>query len=159
MKYLLLILTVVMFSSCVTKKRCAEKFPPQIITEIKTVTETVYRDTTIYIHVPPDTIYAKKVIFKTPEGWQTELSVLDQTYAKSSAQVVNGILKHGLFQKETYIEQLIKDAVRENSTHTVEYKTEINEVPYIPAWHKFASWFTIINLLLLFLYFVFRFVR
>ena len=159
MKTILIILIAVLFTGCITQKKCLRKFPPQIITEKEVITEIIYRDTTIYVHIPADTVYAENIIFKTPDGWQTELSVLDQTYAKSSAQVVNGILKHGLFQKETYIEQLIKDAVRENSTHTIEYKTEINEVPYIPAWHKFSSRFTIVVLLLLFLYILFRFVR
>jgi hypothetical protein len=159
MKYILLILPLFLFASCVTQKRCAQKFPPQIITKTETITETVYRDTTIYVHIPADTIYSEKVIFKSPEGWQTELSVLDQTYAKSTAQVVNGTLKHELFQKQTEIERVISNAIKENSTHTVDTIVKIHEVPYIPAWHKFASKFTIIVLVLLFALGLFKFVR
>ena len=132
MKYLLLILTVVIFSSCVTQKRCAQKFPPQVKVVTETVTETIYRDTTIYVHIKADTVYSEKIIYETPDGWQTEKSTLDMLYSYSTAQVINGTLKHELFQKESYIDQVIKNAIKENSTNTIETIVETHEVRYIP---------------------------
>lgn len=55
-------------------------------------------------------------------------------YSYSTAQVINGTLKHELFQKESYIDQVIKNAVKENSTHTTEVKVETHEVRYIPKY-------------------------
>jgi hypothetical protein len=49
MRYLLIIF---LLSSCVTQRRCNEKFPPRESVEVRD--SIVYRDTTIII--PPDTI-------------------------------------------------------------------------------------------------------
>ena len=161
MKYLLLILTVVIFSSCMTQKRCAERFPPQIVKETETITEIVYRDTTVYVQIPADTVKLTDTmyVYLTPEGHQTRLSELHTELSFSTAQVVDGRLRHELFQKETEIERVIRNAIKENSTHTTTTVDVIHEVPYVTWWHKTASRFTIFILLSGFGLLVFRLVR
>ena len=158
MKYLLFILVAVLFSSCLTQRRCAEKFPPQIVTETETVKEIVYRDTTIYIHVPADTVYLTDTmyIYVTSQGYQTRLSELHTDLSWSTAQVVDGRLRHEIFQKEMEIERVIKNAIQDNSTNTVTTVVKTHEIPYVTKWHQFASIFTIIVLTLFFGYIVFR---
>lgn len=140
MRYIYIILLVIVASSCATQKRCARKFPPQIKTEIKTVTEIVYKDTTIYVHIPGDTVTKEVIVYVTEDGSNSELSELHTEFAWSTAQVVNGILRHELFQKETEIERVIKNAVREQSTHTVEDRVEIHREKYIPSAYKYSFW-------------------
>lgn len=48
MKYLFFLLSLFLFTSCVTKKTCQQKFPPQIITK----DSLVIKDTTIYVDIP-----------------------------------------------------------------------------------------------------------
>ena len=153
----LIIISLILLAGC-GQKWCLSRFPPQVIKETETVTKIVYRDTTIYVHIDADTVYQEKIVYKTPEGYQTSLSELHTQFAWSSAQVVNGTLKHSLFQKETEIERVIKNAVRENSTHTVVTETKIHEVPYVTWWHKTTSRFTIVVLILIFGYLGFRYV-
>ena len=137
MRILILLTAVILLSGCATQRRCARKFPPQVKTEIKTEVETVYRDTTIYVYVPADTITLTDTIqvYVTPEGYQTRLSELHTDLAFSTAQVVDGSLRHDLMQKETEIERVIKNAVKEQSTHTVEKEVETHEVRYIPNFY------------------------
>ena len=158
MKTILVILIAVLFTGCITQKKCLRKFPPQIITEKEVITEIIYRDTTIYVHIPADTVYAENIIFKTPDGWQTELSVLHAEYAKSSAQVVNGTLKHELLQKESELERVIANAVKEQSTHTTEKVVEVHREKYVPDIFKYSLVLSIVFIgYILFRIFRFRF--
>ena len=159
MRYLIIILSIAVLSGCATQRRCARKFPPQIITEKEVITEIVYRDTTILVHIPADTVYAEKVVFKTPEGYQTDLSVLHTTYAKSTAQVLKGVLLHELFQKDTEIERVIKNAIKEHSTHTTDTVTKIHEVPYVTPWHNFTVRFFWVAIAFGLVYILLRFLR
>ena len=169
MKYLLLILTVVMFSSCLTQKRCAERFPPQIVTKTETITEIVYRDTTIYVPIPGETVYDSiPVPIPCPDLPEFDLSKYvmskETQFAKAEAWLTfsleAGLQMHLLLeQKEQEIEHTIENAIRENSTHTTTTVDVIHEVPYVTWWHKTASRFTIFILLSGFGLLVFRLVR
>ena len=134
------IIAIILLSGCATQRRCAKKFPPSESVKVVTEKVTKYRDTTIYVYLPADTIYSEKIIYETPDGWQTEKSTLDMNYSYSTAQVVNGTLKHYLYQKETEIERVIKNAVREQSTHTVEDRVEIHREKYIPSAYRYSFW-------------------
>ena len=133
MRQFLIILTLSLtVTSCVTQRACNRKFPPQVTTITNTVTETILRDTIIYITLPGevvtspgDTVYIDRVT-----GLSTSRkSTLETTYASSWAQVVNGILLHELEQKESEIEQRIENAIRENSTHTETVETVVQKIP------------------------------
>lgn len=53
MKFLLLVLPALLLSSCVTKRKCDTKFPPQVIVKdsivVSQVERIILRDTTIFI--------------------------------------------------------------------------------------------------------------
>lgn len=56
---LIILLAVVSLNSCITQKRCFQKFPPQVITKDSIVIKdtTIYRDTTIAIKGDKVTIH------------------------------------------------------------------------------------------------------
>ncbi len=148
MKYLVIILSILLLSGCNAKRWCSKRFPPETKTEIKIVEKEVIRDTTVYVYLQADTVFQKDTItvYETPDGYQTTLSMLDLEYSYSTAQVINGRLDHKLFQKETLIEQTIKNAIKENSTHTVIETTEVREVVKDNFWtrlYRIYFWSTI----------------
>lgn len=59
---LLFLMTVMILSSCITKQRCMEKFPPEIISKdsISTFEKIKYKDTTIW--VPADSSWLKALL-------------------------------------------------------------------------------------------------
>jgi hypothetical protein len=152
------ILLAFLFIGCVTQKRCNKKFPPETKTEIKIVEKEIIRDTTIYVYLQADTVFQKDTItvYETPSGYQTVLSRIDLNYSYSTAQVINGRLDHKLFQKETLIEQTIKNAIKENSTHTVEKIETVREVVYASKWHKFTSRFTLVAFAIIIIFIVWK---
>ncbi len=133
MKNLILLLALILLaSSCVTQKRCNRKFPPTVTTITNTITETILRDTIVYVTLPADTVFSPgdTVYIDIETGLATsKKSELETEYAKSWAQVVNGILLHELIQKDAEVEQRIKDAIREHSTHTVSETTIVKKKP------------------------------
>ena len=149
MKHFLIILTLSLtVTSCVTQRACNRKFPPQVTTITNTVTETILRDTIIYVTLPAevvtspgDTVYIDRVT-----GLSTSRkSTLETTYASSWAQVVNGILLHELEQKESEIEQRIENAIRESSTHTETVKEVVKEVNVLKWWQKSLMWLGVLG--------------
>jgi hypothetical protein len=144
MKNLILALLILLTgASCVTQKRCHQKFPP----EIKVITNTViqYKDTVIYVKIPGDTVIQKdtiKVFIDKETGIiSSSPSWLFSSYSKSMAQVVNGLLKHSHFQDEKELEFIIKDAIQKHSTHTTETIVQEVEVNKLKWWQKVYIWF------------------
>lgn len=150
MRLIIFILLVFTASSCSMQKWCAERYPPQVITETKVETEVKWRDTTIYVTLPADTVIQEKevIVYKTPEGYQTDVSELTTQFAYSAAQVINGRLTHELHQKEAELEQTIKNAIKEQSTHTVKERVEVYEVIVNNFWTRLYRWFFWITLAL-----------
>ena len=144
MKNLILLLTLILLtSSCVTQKRCNRKFPPQTTIETKIVTQVEYRDTIVYVTIPADTVFSPgdTVYIDNNTGLTySERSELNTDFARSWAQVVNGILLHELIQKESEIEQKIKDAIKEHSTHTETVKETVREVNVLKWWQLGLIW-------------------
>jgi hypothetical protein len=144
MKHLIILTALILtFSSCITQRRCNQKFPPQTSTITETITETVYRDTIIYIQLPPeiitspgDTVYINKVT-----GLQySDRSILRTSFALSWAQVVNGVLRHELQQNDTLISRAIQDAVKEKSITVETVKEAVLEINVLKWWQKVLIW-------------------
>jgi hypothetical protein len=139
-----LVFVALLMSGCVTQKRCEQKFPPQIITidSVITKTETIYRDTTIFIELPGDTI-RDTVEVTVKEGIANSRPSIHETdLAWSMAQVVNGFLQHELIQKDSTLARVIENAIRESATTTDKTKlvTKIVEKNYITSWQWFQIW-------------------
>jgi hypothetical protein len=139
-----LVFVALLMSGCVTQKRCEQKFPQQIITidSVITKTETIYRDTTIFIELPGDTI-RDTVEVTVKEGIANSRPSIHETdLAWSMAQVVNGFLRHELIQKDSTLARVIENAIRESATTTEKNKiqTRIVEKNYITGWQWFQIW-------------------
>ncbi len=139
---LFITLMVLLFSSCVTKRACDRKFPPQESTTIIRDSVVIFRDTTIFVYMPPKIITQTDTIQITiREGLaESRRSVLHADYSWTWAQVVGGRLRHELHQKDTTIQQTIERAIREaKTTETIE-TTVVREVNYVTGWQHFQIW-------------------
>jgi len=138
-KIFLFIAMAALFSSC------SRKLAPVLSESIREVTKTVtiFRDTTIYIHVPGDTVFKAVPVQKDLRGILfSKVNVLSTSLAKSKAWVEDGILKHELIQNDSSVAVLIKNAIKESATVTdkeqVVYKTITENI--ITGWQWFQIW-------------------
>lgn len=151
MKFYWFILIILLLSSCVTRRACERKFPPQIKKDsifIKT-TEVVYRDTIVYIQMPADTMYINDTVWVTQEGVQSDTIKSDLLYSFASAWVLNS--KINLFHrtKDTIIKRVIENAIKEAETteQTIVKEVQIKEVRLIPWWAKVLMFLSIPTIL------------
>jgi hypothetical protein len=158
-----LVFFALLLSGCVTQKRCDQKFPPQLITSDSVITNTItiYRDTTIYVYLPGDTVY--DTVHVTIENGiaNSRPSIHETDLAWSKAQVVDGRLIHELIQKDSVLARVIENAIRESATTTDRnrIKTEIIEKNYVTGWQWFQIWMGRLFGIILLLFIGFFYVR
>jgi len=144
MKYIITIIGMLLLSGCVTERACQRKFPPQIITvdSIIQTTETIYRDTTIFVQLPADTVRDTVEVAVLNGISNSRPSIHETDLAWSKAQVINGKLFHELIQKDSVLARVIENAIRESSTNTQETKiiTKVVKENYITGWQWFQIW-------------------
>lgn len=146
-KIIILLSFILIFTSCVTQQRCNRKFPPETMIirkdSIIRETKTIFRDTTITIHIPgetkfqTDTVYIKSgVVYFKPSYLKTAL-------AESHAYIQNNRLKHTLTQNDTIIRQRVDNAIRETWERAGRYfkgdEIRIVERKHIPLLFKILS--------------------
>ncbi len=89
--------------ACMVINSCSPKIFPQAGTDtrdsVRTEIRTEYRDTTIYVQLP-----AESVENKTTDT----TSHLETSIAESSARILNGVLYHSLRNKDTRLPALIQ---------------------------------------------------
>ena len=122
MRYLILIF---LLSSCITERRCYEKFPPKVIVDTVTVDSIAYRDTLIF--VPGDTI-----IFEMPDLCPDMDTVVVFKEGKVRVVRIDSILTFDYEQKEREFTAKLKDKYKS----TVITKTITIKEP-IPFWKMF----------------------
>jgi len=162
MKQLIILLSLisVFASGCVTRKACNRKFPHETMIirkdSIIRETQTIFRDTTITIHIQgetknqTDTVYIKKgqILFKP--------SFLKTAFAESSAYIENNKIKHTLTQNDTAIRYRIDNAIRETWERVGRYfkqeETRVVTKYHVPLLYKILSAIGIAGLI----YLVFR---
>jgi len=121
MKYLItLILFVLLFSGCDMKKYCHDRFPPVIQTETEIKEVIIYRDTTIYIPIPGDTLIIRDTIVVTEGIAYMPLKRLSTEICLAESWIENNIHNMELIQKDTVLERLIEDAIKESVTTVTE---------------------------------------
>lgn len=146
-KLILLILIAATFNGCVTQKRCNNKFPPETIVirtdSIIRTTETVFRDTTVYIHLPGEVKYSTDTVTVVNGIIQSGKSHLFTSFADSWAWVSNGHLYHDLTQKDTLIGYEVKDAIRMTLERAERYYKENQTIvvtkKYVPLFYKIIA--------------------
>jgi hypothetical protein len=152
-----LIFISLLLSSCVTQKRCLERFPPASDTlSIVEIRDTIiFRDTTILIHLPGE-ILIDSVIIPCPEP--AGPFIPDTARAETSLAVAIAWWKYPairlrLIQKDTTIERRLRDAIREKIHWQSEYEkiTQVQVVKEIPGIYKIAigGWIGVIILIIL----------
>lgn len=139
--FLTLFLTL---SSCVTYKRCQNKFPSVNDTiRIETVKDSiVIRDTTVYVSIPGETVI-DSVVIPCPEvpGYVPKKVYAETSLAKASAWWSYPVIKLELIQKDTTIEKRLARALKESYYWKTLYeKVHITPAPvkYIPKIYKQA---------------------
>lgn len=131
-----MMLVLITLSSCITQRKCFNKFPPPPPSIEKVVeTVTVFKDTTVYVSIPADTIYQTDTVFINKDGLVNyPLARIDVEYAWSTIQIKNNRVFHYLYQKETEIAKTIQDAIKESTTSEVTVIREPYEVPMPVSW-------------------------
>lgn len=154
MKYLIYIILIsIVTSSCVTMDRCNRKFPPveSVIVHDSIVTEsiTVFRDSLIYVKLDPDTITLINHQYysdpASPELITIDTISTENKFSHAYAWVDRSTLGLSLFAKDTTLEFLLDDAVRETEhwkrLYHSELKKEVKMVRYIPKFFRFCSYY------------------
>ena len=136
-----MLLTLTMLSGCITKKKCNNRFPPQIKDSIYIVekTNTVYKDTTIYVRVKGDTVYKTDTVVYTEKGIMSLDTLKAETeLALALSWVANSKLFLNLIQKDTALKAKLDSVIRLQNTEKNEYREKIivKEVTFIPWWAK-----------------------
>jgi hypothetical protein len=133
LKYIILI--SLLFTACSLERRCLKRYPlPSTTVITETVEVVVYRDTTVYVYIPADTIYHTDTILVKDDGINYPLQRLDVDYAYSIFQIRNNKLDFRLFQKDAVIAQTINKAIKESSTIEKEVVKEPYPVPAKITW-------------------------
>ena len=143
-KWILILILGFFFASCVTLKRCNKKFPPEVIVKDSIVykTNTVYKDTTIFIQLPPDTVFSVKdslvevYIDKETGLINSDTSVLANDFATAYAWVIDSKLKQMLVQNDSLMEFKLDSAVRVTNDYWEKYHSEVILKPvYAVHWY------------------------
>jgi len=142
------ILIILLSVSCVTQRKCLEKFPPDIDSVLTIRDTTIYRDTVISRYLPGDTVYSWRYIFDTveintePELYppDTAFAETDLALAKAWVDVRGRFSKVNviLIQKDTTLQFRLDSALRASDHWERLYITEVHTVPerFIPLWTK-----------------------
>ena len=141
-KLAIFIAIIMVITGCVTENKCNRKFPPQTMVirkdSIIRTTNTVYRDTLVYIYIKGETKYSTDTVWLKNGIAYSNKDHLITSFAESWAWVENGRLYHKLIQKDTLIEQEVKDAVRLTWERAERFysKSEVHvkQVRFIPKW-------------------------
>jgi len=153
-----------MLPSCVTYKKCLQKFPPTTDT-IKVVERrdsVIFRDTTIMITLPGKTV-VDSIFIPCPEFPPTFVpdTVFASTELAESFAYVNrnGVLRLYLTQRDTTITLRLEKALREAYFWRNEYeKVTVTPHPikFVPKIYKVFMWIVIGELIALLIFLLIR---
>jgi hypothetical protein len=152
-----LIVLSLLLASCVTQRRCLERFPPQIVTRDSIVERivTVYHDTIITVKLPADTVWKEVDL----DSLLAPL-VAENKYAKAVAEVYKNKLKLTLVQKDTEIAFKLDSARKETSYWKEKWETDKQtvtvETKYIPGVYRAAFWILLGEVLIIVLYILYK---
>ena len=161
MKTIILFLICFFLASCVTQKKCTRKFPPvtEIIIKDSIREVTIYRDTTIYINLPADTVYKKDTIIIKNGYFYIAPMYAETNLATAKAWISHNKLSLMLADKDTTLEVRLENALKTSQIWEFKYKNEKQtvQVKYVPKFWKVTGWIGIISVILIIMYIVTRF--
>ena len=133
-KLILIIIAALTMSSCSMQRWCFRNFPPQASKDSIYITETttIFRDTTVFIYVPADTVRVTDSVEVVSGLVQLPYRRIDVKHAWAFVQIENSRLQFELYQKEVELAKTIENAIKEATTTTTITVTET--IPYpVPA--------------------------
>jgi hypothetical protein len=138
---LLSIIILILFSSCVTQKKCAKRFPPEAVLvrydSIVIKDTIIYKDRIITHVIKADTVYRDVII---ESSLDVPVMMLENDYAKAKAWINNSKLKLQLEQKNKVIQFKLDSADKEVRHWEYKYRNEkqtvIVEKKYVPKFVK-----------------------
>jgi hypothetical protein len=152
-------LSVFILGSCTTQKRCAKKYPPNIVTKDSVVIKEVpiIIHDTVFIHgkeiYKTDTVIIEK---QTGLVWSNKVQA-DAEFCSAWSQVQNSRIILELIQKDTAIARLIEESVTVKEVYRDRTKV-VKE--YVVKWyHTAAMWVAIPVIALILAYLVYKAVR
>jgi hypothetical protein len=144
---LVLLVSLLLVSSCITQKRCLERYPPQSVVE----TVVVYRDTIIPVYLPlsaPKTIQTYLnfslvdiPLIRMPGLMRNKYTSKDTLKASSGlayaeAWVERDVLKLKVWQTDTTIQVKLDSAIVQRNRY--EKEVHILKEKYVPKIYKDA---------------------
>lgn len=137
------VLATILLSGCATQSRCFAKFPPDTITKVETVTITQWKDTTVTVHIPGDSIFVHDTTFIFPDPVTFEPLTARLPLAHSTAWVEGGRLNLGLWIDSTTLRFKLDSAMATiNTTETIT-ETVIVEKPVKEKWPRILMWISL----------------
>ena len=133
----ILLISLLLLTSCVTQRKCLKKFPPVISIDTVVQDTTIYRDTTFYAYLPGDTVYRDTVI-EVPVELYVRPVTAETELARARAWIQSQRLQLELIQKDSLLQFKIDSAVSANSR--VEYITR-TETTQLPPKRFYKWWF------------------
>jgi hypothetical protein len=159
MKKLPLIICIVILAGCATQKRCLEKFPPQMVHDTVTTKSIIYKDTTVYVEIPGETVIKEVPILLPMPMPEIEPVRAEVELAQAEAKLLKNKLRLTLIQKDSILEFKLDSAIRVNAD-TIRIKDlKIIEKPVDPKWYPFFKagfWILGILMILTILFLVLR---
>ena len=151
MKYIKILFLAVFVASvalsCVTSSKCQRKFPiaSDTIKIINTRDSIIYKDTTIYIHLPGEVVHDSVQIPCPDPGpaYIPKKVYAETSLARAEAWWSFPNIKLTLVQKDTTIVQRLDKAIKEAYYWQSEYNkitVKPEPVKYIPGIYKAAFW-------------------
>ena len=132
------------FTGCITQKQCYRKFPPLIDT-VKIVLSRdsiVYKDTTLYLHIPGDTVWNTVEIPcpPPPPSYIPDTVTTETEYAHAMAWLDHPFIRLVLIQKPTDLEWRLDSAIKESYHWKELYIKESSVIKTIPLLYRIALW-------------------
>jgi hypothetical protein len=174
-----IILSLIVFTSCVTQNRIDRKCRkakltyeiaaskwgcPKDLDSTFVQSQVIIKDTTIYVPVPGETVHDSIPVIITKGLMSTPVSILETTYSRSKAWVENGTLKHTLDQRPSTIPVILPGAIHNSTSSTI----QTIKVPYyvdrpiskpLHWWQKLFIWSGVIAWWVVVLYIVKKFYK
>lgn len=154
LKYIFSIsISILLLASCTTERKCARKYPPQIVTKDSiiirdVIKKIIIRDTFL---IKGDTVKLADNVFITNGLVNSKQLFAKTAYANAKAQVVNSKLLLQLIQNDTAIARLLKENViiQEKAVYKTEtiIKKEFIRHWYDPYAQAIAGFYIILTLL------------
>ena len=160
MKYLKLLIFIIFIPtliSCITERKCAEKYPVPIITKDSTVYITKLVPVTIHdtVRIKGDTVYGEIHTVPNIEN----LIRKNTEYCAATTKYFNGMLSLNLIQRDSLINNKIESNVKVVEKTRVITNTVIKKIWVTHWYYTGAMYFTGATLLLLIVGIIIRVVK